>query len=204
MTKLSDERLHQAHQRQKREQRLTDTEKKQLHHTLFKSRHIKQAWWMRTQWLMACAAVFVLGAISWQQYHGPAPSTYTLASYQRIEIYDLQGSEQRVRVSAVVPRKIRNIEDAERQLSAQLQRQQLAYGAAIEGENQRIARVVHLDDDWLLADCQEQVLLALSAPLLARLKTPARMPEKDMLMQLEFNTQGQLVAVRGAPSQSCG
>ena len=204
MTKLSDERLHQAHQRQKREQRLTDTEKKQLHHTLFKSRHIKQAWWMRTQWLMACAAVFVLGAISWQQYHGPAPSTYTLASYQRIEIYDLQGSEQRVRVSAVVPKEIRNIEDAERQLSAQLQRQQLAYGAATEGEYQRIARVVQLDDDWLLADCQEQVLLALSAPLLARLNTPARVPEKDMLMQLDFDTQGQLVAVRGAPSQSCG
>ena len=68
----------------------------------------------------------------------------------------------------------------------------------------RRTRVVHLDDDWLLADCQEQVLLALSAPLLARLNTPARVPEKDMLMQLEFNTQGQLVAVRGAPSQSCG
>ncbi|WP_105265538.1 hypothetical protein [Pseudoalteromonas sp. T1lg76] len=198
MANRGSDKLAQWQQQQKQQSALQAQEKKALLSALDSSPRNCRSWWHQGQWLMACVALLTLVSVTWQaakQEHAPL---YSVESYTRMEIFDLAGGEQRMRISDTVPAQLRSIDQAELQLANQLRVQHQAYALGSETEPVRLVRLVQNKGDWLLADCRQQVLIALSSELLKRVEHPGVKLQSGTLLALSFDSNGQLVAIQGA------
>ncbi|WP_105258395.1 hypothetical protein [Pseudoalteromonas sp. T1lg88] len=198
MANRGSDKLAQWQQQQKQQSGLQAQEKKALLSALNSSPRNRRSWWHQGQWLMACVALFTLVSVTWQaakQEHAPL---YSVESYTRMEIFDIADGEQRMRISDTVPAQLGSIEQAELQLASQLRVQHQAYALDQEQEPVRLVRLVQNKGDWLLADCRQQVLIALSSELLKRVGHPAAQLQSGALLALSFDSNGQLVAIQGA------
>ncbi len=192
------DKLKQAHEYEKQQNKLTGSEKRALLATLSKTDRVSSTrnWWQQSQWLVACCALITLVSITLFEFRSDKQAIYSVVAYEHIEIYDEIDGQQRVRVSQQVPKNVRSINSAEQQLANNLRVQQQAYSALGIEQPVRVARLVQREGDWLLADCRQQVLIALSEDLADKVVRESDLnAQPGALLALTFSAQGQLLTV---------
>ncbi|MEO2280811.1 hypothetical protein [Pseudoalteromonas pernae] len=192
------DKLKQAHEYEKQQNKLTGSEKRALLATLSKTDRTSSTrnWWQQSQWLVACCALITLVSITLLEFRSDKQALYSVVAYEHIEIYDEINGQQRVRVSQQVPKNVRSINSAEQQLANNLRVQQQAYSALGSEQPVRVARLVQREGDWLLADCRQQVLIALSEDLADKVVRESDLnAQPGALLALTFSAQGQLLTV---------
>ncbi|MEO2266591.1 hypothetical protein V1358_04570 [Pseudoalteromonas sp. YIC-656] len=192
------DKLKQAHEYEKQQNKLTGSEKRALLAMLSKTDRTSSTrnWWQQSQWLVACCALITLVSITLLEFRSDKQALYSVVAYEHIEIYDEVNGQQRVRVSQQVPKNVRSINSAEQQLANNLRVQQQAYSALGSEQPVRVARLVQREGDWLLADCRQQVLIALSEDLADKVVRESDLnAQPGALLALTFSAQGQLLTV---------
>ena len=198
MTQSQDNKLAQAHEQAKQLARLSAHEQRallnRLNHAAKPSRKVN--WWQRSQWLVACCALITLVAVTTLDYRHSGQVQFQSVVYERIDVYDLQDGEQRVRIASSAALSEGGMRIANLNLSESMRVRKQAY-AHRDGQPQiRVAKLVNNQGDWLLADCREQVLIAISAALVDSMDTEviAEM-QSGALMALTFSANGELLTL---------
>lgn len=203
MTQSQDNKLAQAHEHAKQKARLSTDEQRALLSTLNHAAKPprKVNWWQRSQWLIACCALITLVAVATLDYRHNSQVQFQSVAYERIDIYDLQDGEQRVRVARTAALSEGGMRIANLNLSESMRVRKQAY-AHRDGQPQiRVAKLVNNQGDWLLADCREHVLIAISTALVDSMGTEviAGM-QSGALMALTFSADGELLTLRKSNS----
>ncbi|WP_462158080.1 hypothetical protein [Pseudoalteromonas sp. GB56] len=205
MTYPDSDKLKQVHGYEKQHHKLDASEKRALLTALSKPKKVSthRNWWPQSQWLIACCALMTLVSITVFEFQSDKQALYNVVAYESIEIYDEISGQQRLRVSQQVPMNVRSIDSAEQQLANNLRVQQQAYSTIASEQPVRVARLVQREGDWLLADCRQQVLIALSAELADKVVRESDLSvQPGALLALSFNAQGQLLTVSKTQSKA--